>query len=392
MIAGKVLGDLGADVIAVEPPGGNPSRNIAPFYRDTPDPEKSLFWFAYSTNKKSITVDIETAEGKELFRRLVKTANFVLESFPPEYMDSLGLGYEALSKINPRIIMTSITPFGASGPYAHYKASDLTTWAMGGYLGTNGAPDREPVWVCIHQASLHAGNNAASASMIAHWHREMVGEGQHIDVSTQQCVVVALYLMPLFWEFQGLDIGAQRAGSSVVKFVYSCKDGEVLLIVLGGISPIYHNSSMQLVKYMDENGMASDWLKAIDWVTEYAASTVTPEVIIRVLEEISEFLLTKTKKELYQVALERRILLAPIADARDVSENLQLQARDFWVDIEHPELADSLRYCGPFIQLSEAPLKIRRSPSLIGEHNEEVYGELGVSNQELANLKQARVI
>ena len=389
LIAGRVLGDLGADVIAVEPPGGNPSRNIGPFYKDSLDPEKSLFWFAYSTNKRSITLDIETAEGKELFRRLVKTADFVLESFPPGYMGGLSLGYEALSEINPRIIMTSITPFGAAGPYADYKASDLTTWAMGGFLGTTGAADRPPVWVSFPQASLHAGNNAAAASMIAHWYREMSGEGQHIDVSTQQCIALSQYGSVRAWEFMKMERARMEHNK---RFLHPCKDGEVFILLQGGASVVYYTSGRRLVEYMDENNMASDWLREFDWVRSYDAATVTEDVIDRIVEEVSQFFLTKTKKELYEEALKRRILLFPVANTKDVYENPQLEARDFWVDVEHPELGDRISYCGPFVKLSEAPLRIGRRPPLIGEHNEEIYEEMGISKQELPLLKQARVI
>jgi crotonobetainyl-CoA:carnitine CoA-transferase CaiB-like acyl-CoA transferase len=398
MIAGRILGDLGADVIKVEPPRGSLSRSIGPFYRDKPHPDKSLFWFAYNANKRSITLDIETADGKELFRRLVKSANFIFESFEPGYMDSLGLGYEALNEINPRIIMTSITPFGASGPYAHYKASDLTTWAMGGFLGITGVTDRPPVWVSFPQASLHAGNYAAAASMIAHWHREMTGEGQYIDVSTQQCIVLALYGIPRRWEFQKIE-SAPRTGGHIsflnanpgMNTIYICKDGEALLLLQGGGSFVHHNSCSQFVKYMAENDMASDWLRNFDWVWGYNAATITQDVIDRIEGEASQFLLTKTKKELYDEALKRRILLVPFANARDVSANPQLQARDFWVDVEHPELGDRVTYCGPFIKLSETPMRIRRRPPLVGEHNEEIYGDLDISRGEPSIPTQSEV-
>lgn len=404
LIAGKILGDLGADVIKIEPPGGSPSRNVGPFYRDTDHPEKSLFWFAYNTNKRGITLDIETADGKELFKRLVKSADFVLESFEPGYMASLGLGYEELERINPGIIMTSITPFGASGPYARYKASDLTTWAMGGFMAITGEPGRPPVWIGFPQASLHGGAMAAAASLIAHWHREMTGEGQHIDVSIQQCVTWCLATAPRYYEFllrflnlsnlprMGAHQPLPHALSPGLNYVFPCKDGAVYLILLGGSNPSYLNSTKQLVSYMDENGMAPDWLKEFDWVNEYDASKLTQDVIDRVQGVVTEFLMTKTKGELYDEALKRGIHLAPLSNAKEVYENRQLQAREFWAQVEHPELGQAIGYCGPFVKLSEAPLRIRRRPPLIGEHNLEVYGELGLSRKELSLLKQARVI
>jgi len=399
LIGGKTFGDLGADVIKIEPPGGSPTRNIGPFYGDAPDPQKSLFWFAYNANKRSLTLDIETADGQEVFRKLVKTADFILESFEPGYMEGLGLSYKALAEINPRIIVTSVTPFGSSGPYAHYKASDLTTWAMGGFLGTTGTADRPPVWVGFPQASLHAGNYAAVASMIAHWHREMTGEGQHIDVSTQQCALLPLYGTPRWWEFRKVDRHRPRIGSHLpfpkakpgVALVYRCKDGEVILLLQGGAGVVQHTSSRNLVQYMDENQMTSDWLRSFDWINGFDAMTVKQDVIDRAVGEVEQFLLTKTKKELYGEALKRRVLLAPIADAADIYANPQLRARGFWVDVEHPELEYTLTYCGSFLKLSESPLGIRRRPPLIGEHNKEIYSELGISRHKPAPLKKEKI-
>ncbi|MFC1948616.1 CoA transferase [Chloroflexota bacterium] len=144
LLCGKILADLGADVIKIERPGGDPARNIGPFYHDEPDPEKSLYWFAYNTSKRGITLDIETTDGKEIFKQLVKNADFIIESFPPGYLDSIGLGYSALEKIKPDIILISITPFGQTGPYKDYKTSDIVAWAMGGEMAPFGDPDRPP--------------------------------------------------------------------------------------------------------------------------------------------------------------------------------------------------------------------------------------------------------
>jgi crotonobetainyl-CoA:carnitine CoA-transferase CaiB-like acyl-CoA transferase len=154
-LCGRILGDLGVDVIKVEPPGGDPSRRIAPFYKDIPDPEKSLYWFAYNANKRGITLNIESEEGKEIFKKLVKTAHFVIESHSPGYMDSLGLGYPSLSRVNRAIILTSITPFGQAGPYASYKASDITEMGMCGLMYLCGDPDLPPARISFPQAYLH---------------------------------------------------------------------------------------------------------------------------------------------------------------------------------------------------------------------------------------------
>jgi len=175
-LCGKVLGDYGADVIKIEKPGGDASRNIGPFYRDTPDPDKSLFWFATNTSKRGITLDIENRDGQEIFRKLVATADIVVEAFNPGFMDDLCLGYSHLKSIKSGIVMTSITPFGQTGPYADYKGSDLAGCAMGGLVRILGDLGRPPVrMTCGPQAYFHAGLQGALGSMMAYYHRELTG-------------------------------------------------------------------------------------------------------------------------------------------------------------------------------------------------------------------------
>ena len=184
---GKVLADMGADVIKVEPVGGSNARFRGPFYKDDPHPERSLFWWAYCVNKRGITLDIESADGLELFWKLAAKSDFILESFKPGYMDSIGLGYEALSAINPGLIMTSMTPFGQNGPYAHFKATDIVAWSMGGQQYASGDDDRPPVRVSFPQAELHGGAQGAAGAMdrvvAAHQvRRGAAGRRVHADI------------------------------------------------------------------------------------------------------------------------------------------------------------------------------------------------------------------
>jgi crotonobetainyl-CoA:carnitine CoA-transferase CaiB-like acyl-CoA transferase len=189
-LCGKILADLGADVIKIEKPGGDASRDKGPFYHNIPDPEKSLLWFAYNTSKRGITLNIETSDGKDIFKKLVKTADFVIESFVPGYMDEMGLGYSVLSKINQRIILVSISPFGQTGPFARLKASDMTVFAMGLLMSQSGDVDRPPVQVSFPQSFINASADAAVGAMVAHYYREMTGEGQQVDVSAMESVLV----------------------------------------------------------------------------------------------------------------------------------------------------------------------------------------------------------
>ncbi|MFC1861602.1 CaiB/BaiF CoA transferase family protein [Chloroflexota bacterium] len=397
MIGGRLLADLGADVIKIEPPGGSRSR-IAPFYKNEPHSEKSLYWFAYNMNKRSITLDINKEEGQEIFKRLVKTADIVMESFDLGHMAGLSMGYEHLTEIKPAIIMASITPFGQTGPKAHYKGSDLTAWASGGYLYVCGDADRAPTWISFPQASPHAGVEAASGAMAALWYRRRSGEGQHVDVSMQECVVACSFNTPEMWDLNKVEFmrcsGGVNIGTGGVRsnHTYKCRDGYLILVSQGGVQP-FVGSMSALVKWMEEEGMAEDWLKEMDWAADYDASKLTQEKVDRVDEAISKFLLTKTKKELYEGgALKRRILLAPMSTTKDMYESEQLQARDFWIKVEHEELGDTLTYPGPPLRLSENPISCRRRAPLIGEHNTEIYQELGLTGDELIILAQASVI
>lgn len=401
VLCGKTLGDLGADVIKVEKPGGDPTRNIGPFYKDIPDPENSLFWFAYNTSKRGITLDIETNDGQVIFKKLTETADFVIESFPPGYLDSLDLGYAALKEINPRLILTSITPFGQGGPKAAYKASDLTVWASGGMLYTMGDPDRPPSWISFPQAALHGAVEGAAGSLVAHWHRERTGRGQHVDVSLQKCAIGTLQAVPEMWEYTRYIY--RRAGPRVVsgsglkrRQFYPCKDGYVAFIILGGSIAGTAVATRALVEWTKEEGMAPDWLVSFDWRADFDIADpqkFPQELIDRIEAAIERFFMGKTKAELYEGALKRGIILTPVSTAKDIWGDRQLRGRDFWQEVEHPELGESLVYCGAFAKLSQTPLGIQRRAPLIGEHNQEVYEkELGFSREKLVLLKQAGVI
>jgi benzylsuccinate CoA-transferase BbsE subunit len=395
-ICGKMFADLGADVIKIEPPGGDRSGRIAPFYKDIPDPEKSLFWFAYNNNKRGVTLDIETADGREIFKKFAKTTDFVIESFDPGYLDKLGLGYKALSELNPRIIVTSITPFGQTGPKAHYKGCDLTAWACSGGLYATGDPDRPPVWTSFPQPYLHAGAEAFVSSLIAYWYRLKTNEGQHVDVSMQDTFEVSTDEQhTMTYEMTGhvyRRLGDRKGlgGGPGGHQLYPCKDGFIALRVLvrAGSSNV-----VGLVKWMEEEGMAPDWLINYDWLNNYDMSRVTQEEIDRIDQTLIEFFMTKTKAELIEQAIKRDMQIAPVITPEDVCNSEQWQARNLWVDVEHDELGCTLKYCGLFKRFSETPGEVRRRAPLIGEHNLDMYeGELGYTREELGILKSSGVI
>ena len=212
----KIFADMGADVIKVEKPGGDSTRDIPPFYQDIPHRERSLYFWQYNNDKKSITLNLEVTEGQQIFKTLVKTADIIIETYPPGYLDSLNLGYEALKKINPALIITSITPFGQTGPYKDYKASDIVGVAMGGLMSTCGYPDGPPIMPYGGQGYHIVANHAAIATLIALYHKDATGSGQHIDVSMQTAIAQSLEFANIFYLYnkdQVLKRQASRHGS-----------------------------------------------------------------------------------------------------------------------------------------------------------------------------------
>jgi len=190
---GKLLGDIGADVIKIEKPGGDKSRNLGPFYHDEVDSEKSLYWFAFNANKRGITLDIETADGREIFKRMAQKADAVIESFQPGYLDGIGLGYDALKEINPGLVFTSVSAFGQEGPYKDYKAGDMVVRALGGLLYTVGEPDRPPLTTSYFHSFLVGAAHAAIGTMVDLYYRAFSGKGQSVEAPTQQGLVEGLH-------------------------------------------------------------------------------------------------------------------------------------------------------------------------------------------------------
>jgi crotonobetainyl-CoA:carnitine CoA-transferase CaiB-like acyl-CoA transferase len=399
-LCGKALGDLGANVIKIEKPGGDPARNIGPFYHDIPDPEKSLYWFAFNANKKSITLDIETADGREIFKKLVKTADVVIESFAPGHMDKLGLGYPVLSQINPGLVMTSITGFGQEGPYRNYNDRDIAVWALSGYMYIMGEPDRPPLTPSYRHGHLIGSINGAVGTMIALCHRAMTGRGQQVDSATQQGLVFAISIeTKVPWALQKKITTRQgrirdriiaKDGEVRFPFLWECKDGSVVITIWFGVG--FEKANRALVEWIESDGMDPGILKRIDWKADSWHNYTAAEVN-EAMDTIGKFFKKHTKMELQRGALERRIQLTPLLTPKDQLEFPQLVARKFWREVEHPELGTKIIYPGGFVKLSEVDCGTRFRAPLIGEHNDEIYQkEMGFSAAELVAMKQRRVI
>jgi benzylsuccinate CoA-transferase BbsE subunit len=394
LLCGKLLATLGTEVIKVEPLGGDLARNNPPFYHDIPDPEKSLYYWANNTNKKSITLDIKTLDGQKVFKDLVKISDFVLESFKPGYMASIGLGYEDLRRINPRIVMTSISPLGQKGPYAHFKGSDLMCTAMSGFMYLTGDEDRAPLRISVPQAYSMGATEGAAASLIAHYYRQRTGMGQHADVSIRDAMVKTTINSVHWWDHYGKLL--KRRGSfwgirgSAIKVFWPLADGWVSFTLTG--AKFGARTNHQLIEWADTVGMADDIMKNVDWIN-LDMETADRGLIKHLEDGIGEFFKTRKKEEIIPQALTRRIMMAPVNTIADIAADPHLEDREFWEEVEHPELNTTIKYPGAFIKASASPcVQTIRAP-LIGEHNTEVYLEkLAMTREQLVALKAAHVI
>jgi len=376
----KQLADLGADVIKIEPPGGDPTRAIGPFYQDEPHPEKSLYWFHFNTNKRSITLDIESPDGGEILKKLAKTADIMVETFQPGYLDRIGLGYSALKEINPGLILTSITPFGQTGPYKDFKASDIIGLAMGGLVFICGWPDEPPTTCAGSQAYHVASIHACAGTLLALYHRDMTGEGQHVDVSMQQCVAHSLQWVTQMHDLQNRIMA--RSGRLGVP-LNECKDGWAMIIPMVDWD--------LFVGWLESGGGAAD-LTTDERYRDHEYQ-IRPEVRQHIIEVTDAFTKAHDKKWVCEEGQKRHVIAIPCNNAKDLVENPQLVSRGFFVDVDHPELGDTLKYPGAPYRFAETPWRIARRAPLIGEHNLDIYRkELGFPPKQMALLKGQGVI
>jgi crotonobetainyl-CoA:carnitine CoA-transferase CaiB-like acyl-CoA transferase len=387
----KLLADLGADVIKIEPPGGDPARTVGPFYHGEPAPERSLYFSNLNTNKRGVVLDLATSDGRAAFEKLAATADVVVESFPPGYLDALGLGYEGLSKIRPDIILTSITGFGQDGPHAAYVAPDVVGVAMAGIMWLAGNPQDPPNLPPCYQGYTSAGIQAASGTMMALYHRDVTGEGQHVDVSMQEALLMAEETAMQSYDLQKAvrnRTGTRGALPIVVPGMgaYEAADGWIWSYVgaPGGAA------WTELLAWMVSEGKAADlqddpygptiaelnmrFLTSV--VLNPDSAKEKKPVLAHIDDVLTAFYKSKPKWEIYEQGQHRRLLVGIVSTPEDLAKNPQLAARGWYQDIRHDDLGATLRYPGPPYRLSETPWRIERRPPRLGEHTGEVLAEL----------------
>ncbi len=384
---GKLLADFGADVVLVEPPGGSSRRHVGPFIDDVPAPDSSLSFAYFNTSKRGITLDLDTLDGQDMFRRLAADVDVVVDGTGiVGLMTARGLGAETLLAANPKLVYTYITPFGSDGPYADYQATDIVLMAMGGLLSLGGYSHDQPVRAFGDQACLAAGQFAAVGTMLAVLQAEATGVGDIVDVSAQESVVMAHENAVQFYDLEHVvkhrNGGDQRQAAVGV---YPCSDGHVYLLATG--LGLFWD---QMVGWFEDEGVeGASSLRDEKWKDNaFASSRQGKDEFWEIFGRLA---MNRTKAELYEGAKRVRLPLCPVNDPADLAASPQLAARDYFVDIAHRPSGRTLRMPGAPFKLTGSPGSTSPAPGL-GEHNSELFGGLGLNPDDLVHLSAAGVI
>ncbi len=393
---GKLLAGAGADVVKVEPPGGNPTRSLGPFYHDEPHADRSLYFWHYNFGKRGVTLDIHSAEGTEVLKKMIAQSDVLLDSLPLETLAKLGLDWPALQALNPRLIYVALSPFGRSGPWRDYKANDLVHLALGGQMmccGYNpkedGTYDTPPIAPQMWHAYHIAGNQAFIATVGALIGRETTGEGEMIDVPIHQAVSVCTEIDVPYWIYNQTACyrqtgrHAQPAVGPEVQF--PTKDGRYSIILANPFPGGYET----VVKFFDEKGHAGDLTsekyqdpnsrKGIEFARHFA-------------DVQANCVAAFDMEEIWRGGQDLGIPWAPIRTPEENLGDAQWQARATFTEVEHPELGQRFSYIGAPMLPNEVTWRQGPRAPLVGEHNEDIYRQLGMSREEVMRLKEREII
>ena len=357
---GKVFADLGADVIKVEPPGGDVSRLMAPFAGDNIHRESSLYFLNYNSNKRSIMLDLDSEDGKDTLRRLVATADVLAETYAPGYLDKLGLGFESLSKINPGLIVTSITPFGQTGPHKDFKGSDMIAQAMGGLMFVQGDDLKPPCAAPSDQASQMSSLHAAYATLAALRHRGESGLGQRVDVSMQEVIAHLLFHVAQYAHSNEIVRRTGLTSTIAPNSYYRCKDGHACLSVF------YNHHWKVLAQWMGIEALEDPIWEDLDF------RRANPDIVE---EFVSEFIGGFTLSDFVEQSQAHHLAVSPMNTLEQLVNNVQIKARGYFQQGKHPHIGD-YSYPGAPYQFGGTPWKVRRSAPLLDEHRQEIMAEL----------------
>ncbi len=388
----RLMAEMGADVMKVEPRGGDSTRQNGPHFRDEPGDNHSLYWWAMNAGKRSITLELKLEAGRELLRRLVETSDIVVETNKPGTAAALGLDYRSLSRVNPGIIVTSITNYGQTGPYRNYEATDIVGSAMGGHMYLNGDAERGPVRTTAPQAYAQVNVQAAMGTAIALYARAVNGGvGQHVDVSMQEAMANAMDHAQQTWDIaelniQGPGLGRNLAGIQRGRYLFEAADGWVACLANGNMQG---PRGGPVIDWLAEHNGAGD-IASDRWRLKLAVlEPLTPAETTYVEETLAAFCKRFPKLWLVEEAQKRGAGWAPVLSPREIVEANHLAERDYWVMVRHEDIGETFIYPGAPFKMGASPWRQRGRAPHAGEHNADVYGEL--LGMDEAALRRARM-
>jgi crotonobetainyl-CoA:carnitine CoA-transferase CaiB-like acyl-CoA transferase len=379
LFCSRILSELGADVIHVEPPGGSPARHGGPHAGGGDDPERSLTWWAMARGTRSVTLDLDDPTDRNRFAALVASAHILIESAEPGTWEARGLGYDQLSAVNPTLVWVSLTPFGSHGPKAHYAATDLIVQASSGAMTVTGNADRAPLRASAVPAWTHAGAEGAGGALIALFEAQRSGRGQRVEVSAQRATnLTAQFSLP------AVEVGHRpvpRAGGFSLHgidfpFIWATADGWVSLTV--AMDPMNKPFLDRLLEFMVAEGHGAEGVTDVDWVAHIRLirSGDRPNTdLVALRDAVAAFIATKTNANLFAAALDRKLLLVPVASFDDLYHSPQLEHREFWTDETLPDGSHAL-LPGHIVRSTHPRSQDRQPAPSIGQHNDEVLGTL----------------
>jgi len=373
----RLLADYGADVLKVEPPSGAQLRRMGPFFQDDPNPEKSLFYLPLNLNKKGITLNLETTAGQNILKRLSLHVDIIVESYEPGYMKSLGLSYDELSKDNPGLIMTSITPFGQDGPYASYKGGEIVEYAMSMVMSISGLADREPLKHGGFQAQYQGGLFAAAATSIGLYGQSNNGVGEHIDVSIVECLASTMMATQTIYPFVGATQARRQSVGDAFSNPMPCEDGWIIVQAGGGatwedISDFFQEPKLLEPRFSEPAQRANNGAEM-------------DEIIINSIK-------SRGKWELFTKAADARMLFGLVQTPSELIDCPQLESREFFREIQHPTIGN-IKVPAELFKVSETPYQLHSAAPTLGQNNHEIYVEgLGYSTSEYSQLRQLNII
>jgi benzylsuccinate CoA-transferase BbsE subunit len=381
-MAGQLFAAMGADVVKVEPPGGDPGRRIGPFLTDAEDSNYSFHWIAYNGGKRSICLDLARPGGREVLRDLLRRSDLVFESFAPRDLARLGLAVEELRRVHEKLIIVSITPYGQDGPYADYRASDLTLTAMGGLTWLCGDPDRAPTRIGVPQAMVQAGAQAAVAAMLAYFQRQHTGRGVHVDLSAQEAITWGMLPTRQDWDLGRALI--KRAGpfrqftETRLRIIFRCRDGYAAVFSVIG------KELLAMAQWLDDEDIPHSF-HSDRWL-QLAARTTAPTQTDydEVAGPIAQLVARYSKQALSDEAHRRGVIVYPANTPLDLTQHECLLARGYFHEMTMGVM--SLRVPGEPFRMAGAPPP-RPAPS-IGEHTDTILQELGYGAERITALRR----